>query len=922
MYIDRTGGKICDIPSPSHKSLIRVEKRMDALVPPLKASGGLYSSLHDPKVTNDFFSYISKQSDLQFKVDAFSSFHSIWTSSDLGISQTCGSNLTQEYESYLTILGAPLYTAEGCEGKFYRSALVVSKLRFPEVKTLEDLAAAVSQRKTDEGLTIAVNSCSSCSGWFLLLSALAKYNQSHALTEAFRIRSVLQTGSHVSSVLTIGNNNRHHNPATDAKMIADLASIDCISLVLIRKHYPHLLRHVQIIGFTETAIAPPFVCSSSLLPHLKSQIQDLLQSIVNNSSSSSQEFAAVKEEMLLSGIDSNVTVNDYHHYMNYHMTLAATSFPHLIYQRSSSSSSSSSSSNKIFRPGKLLRDHVTCIIDNSTDVDTIAVTTAAAADTITVTAAADTVTAAADTIAVTTAADTIAVTSAAAAAEMGTETDTTTASSSNNNNNNNNTVEIIVKARVEDVMWYDTDVQFLYNANDFLLSYLSQILLSTLTTNTTTLTVEMIVETLQRQVVAQELYPLWCLGGHCKVIFPSVRGVLSYLYAMSSSLSTVTAAMSMTGEEIISLEQIELIQRLIQTAYNNVAVSLSEEEKNPADIWFAGFMGATHANMTEYFDEDQETEAKSQTEETRTAEYTKNTNNNTSSTASATTTTAAPKNLNVQVWAVDFALSEVLIAKGESLGVWAYISAPRHNDRYDWGNLVLGDSEAALTKWRGVTEHVAAGRELAPHCYEHIRLHRGIFSSVCSPATVSDSSSSCSDNNNNNNSAKMARPIMQIIQSTFLISHSSSPETADLSSHPDDHSSLTSHVAHTNSDTPTSSSGNYWQSVILRLLRSQQHRMNIDMRDFEVTESIPSLNPVTANTATNANESVSATVSVTENKISTRHRSQRKFNRQVVLWKDEFVNQLDDTVMIAIPPLCPRSVKAVYEELKLRQLVG
>lgn len=41
------------------------------------------------------------------KMDIYSSFHSNWTSEELGIGHICGSNYTQEYSDYLRILGKP-----------------------------------------------------------------------------------------------------------------------------------------------------------------------------------------------------------------------------------------------------------------------------------------------------------------------------------------------------------------------------------------------------------------------------------------------------------------------------------------------------------------------------------------------------------------------------------------------------------------------------------------------------------------------------------------------------------------------------------------------------------------------------------------------------------------------------------------------
>eukprot|EP01031_Cornospumella_fuschlensis_P027790 gene27790-33565_t len=84
-------------------------------------------------------------------------------------------------------------------------------------------------------------------------------------------------------------------------------------------------------------------------------------------------------------------------------------------------------------------------------------------------------------------------------------------------------------------------------------------------------------------------------------------------------------------------------------------------------------------------------------------------------------------NLLATLWAVDFSLSDRLIQDGESLGLVAYVSAPRLNNKGDWGNLVISHTEQGLVAWRDSMSHSAARRYVAPHCYEHIRLHRGVM---------------------------------------------------------------------------------------------------------------------------------------------------------------------------------------------------
>lgn len=45
----------------------------------------------------------------------------------------------------------------------------------------------------------------------------------------------------------------------------------------------------------------------------------------------------------------------------------------------------------------------------------------------------------------------------------------------------------------------------------------------------------------------------------------------------------------------------------------------------------------------------------------------------------------------------------------------------------DWGNLILLDGDAAAEQWRDGARHAYATRELAPHHYTDVRLHRGVL---------------------------------------------------------------------------------------------------------------------------------------------------------------------------------------------------
>ena len=50
-----------------------------------------------------------------------------------------------------------------------------------------------------------------------------------------------------------------------------------------------------------------------------------------------------------------------------------------------------------------------------------------------------------------------------------------------------------------------------------------------------------------------------------------------------------------------------------------------------------------------------------------------------------------------------------------------------------WGNLVLMSSPEGITRWAASTRHAYAARQVAPHCYTTIRLHRGVLAAGAGP---------------------------------------------------------------------------------------------------------------------------------------------------------------------------------------------
>ncbi len=160
-----------------------------------------------------------------------------WRDPNLLLSQTCGYPFMTALKGEVQIVGTPCYAAEGCEGPYYRSFVVVRA--GDEVKTLADL----------RGHRAAINMVGSHSGWNALRAMVAP------LARAGRFfASVQDTGSHYGSMRAVGSG------------VADVAAIDCVTFALARRSRPDLTAPLRIL--TQSAAAPglPFITSRRTSP--------------------------------------------------------------------------------------------------------------------------------------------------------------------------------------------------------------------------------------------------------------------------------------------------------------------------------------------------------------------------------------------------------------------------------------------------------------------------------------------------------------------------------------------------------------------------------------------------------------------------------------------------------------------------------
>ncbi|PJK30402.1 hypothetical protein CVT23_07025 [Minwuia thermotolerans] len=149
---------------------------------------------------------------------------------DLLLAQTCGLPFNTRLKDRVRYVATPVHAMEGCREARYSSAIVTRRGFDPDRRTPEAL----------RGLRLAVNGTDSWSGYEVVKRWFAAGGTPMPAPH-------LVSGGHLRSMQAV------------AEGQADVAAIDAIALGLARNHLPELAGHLQVIGWTESRPAPPFV---------------------------------------------------------------------------------------------------------------------------------------------------------------------------------------------------------------------------------------------------------------------------------------------------------------------------------------------------------------------------------------------------------------------------------------------------------------------------------------------------------------------------------------------------------------------------------------------------------------------------------------------------------------------------------------
>jgi ABC-type phosphate/phosphonate transport system substrate-binding protein len=157
-------------------------------------------------------------------------YQQTWRHPGLLLGQGCEYPLTTSCAGCVQVIATPHYAAEGCEGGYYRSALVVRA---------EDSAEQLGDLRHRR---CVVNDATSNSGMNLLRAAVAPLARGGAFFSAVTV-----SGSHRRSVEMVASGQ------------ADLAAVDCVSWAHFRRHDSRQVSSLRVLGWTSRSPSLPFI---------------------------------------------------------------------------------------------------------------------------------------------------------------------------------------------------------------------------------------------------------------------------------------------------------------------------------------------------------------------------------------------------------------------------------------------------------------------------------------------------------------------------------------------------------------------------------------------------------------------------------------------------------------------------------------
>ncbi len=195
----------------------------------------------------------------------------IWRDPRLLLAQACEYPLAKHFATTARKVATPIYTAVGCEGASYRSAIVVRK---------DDPAVALADLR---GRRCVINEIDSNSGMNLLRAAIAPLSGRGRF-----FASVSQSGSHRQSAALVGAGQ------------ADVAALDCVSYAHLRRLDPEITAALRVLAWSPSSPCLPLITAATTDDDTLHGLRTGLARIAADPA-----LASGRAELLLEGFDLN-----------------------------------------------------------------------------------------------------------------------------------------------------------------------------------------------------------------------------------------------------------------------------------------------------------------------------------------------------------------------------------------------------------------------------------------------------------------------------------------------------------------------------------------------------------------------------------------------------------------------------------------
>ena len=205
----------------------------------------------------------------------------VWGSTRLLFTQGCEYPLAKAFADRVRVVAHPMYSAAGCDGNRYRSAIVVRKNDPDQGASVGSVGSDTVGLAGLRGRRCVVNERDSNSGMNFLRAAIAFL----ANGEPF-FASVAVSGSHLRSVEMVASGE------------ADVAAIDCVSFAHFQRLYPSLVAGVRVLSWTASTPSLPYITAGTASDETVQALRAALTDVFDDNG-----LAQVRERLLLRGVD-------------------------------------------------------------------------------------------------------------------------------------------------------------------------------------------------------------------------------------------------------------------------------------------------------------------------------------------------------------------------------------------------------------------------------------------------------------------------------------------------------------------------------------------------------------------------------------------------------------------------------------------